>query len=284
MPGLIVLVLVTILPIASVVNVSLTEWVLTETPDGPARYVGLDNYAAALGDDQFWNAAWVTLVYTVICVFWSLAIAVAVAVVIQRGGGWATVLKSLLIFPFATSLVLRGYSFRFMLLDYGVIDAIIDFLPAWMGLEEILWLGETWWARFWVAAPVIWAWGPLSGLMLVGALNTIPKDVFEAAAVDGASRFMIFWRITLPLLRPMLFVIGLLVTLFSVRMFDLIQTMTFGGPGRATETINYFIYRQGFQIFDLGYASALAMLLTVALVVLSYIYSRRMIPVEDHRS
>ena len=279
LPGLIVLVMVTVVPIISVINISLHEWKLTETPDGPADFVGLSNYADALGDSQVWNAMWVTLVYTAITVFFSLVIGVIIAVVIQRGGRWTGVMKSMLIFPFAISLVLRGYSFRFMLLDFGVIDTIIDkVFPAFLGLEETIWLGETWWARFWVSVPVFWAWGPLSGLMLVGALNNIPRDVFEAAQVDGAGPWRIFRSVTLPLLRPMLFVITLLVTLFSVRMFDLIQTMTFGGPGRDTETINYLIYRQGFQIFDMGYASALAMLLTIILVILAYLYSRMMIP------
>ena len=277
-PGLVVLAAVTIVPVASVVNISLHEWVLTETPEGPAGFVGFENYRNALVDDQVWNSLWVTLVYTAITVFFSLLIGVIIAVVIKRGGRGTGTMKAMLIFPFAISLVLRGYSFRFMLLDFGVIDTIIDFLPAFVGLEETIWLGEKWWARFWVSVPVFWAWGPLSGLMLVGALNNIAPDIFEAAKVDGAGPWRTLRSITLPLLRPMMFVITLLVTLFSVRMFDLIQTMTFGGPGRDTETINYFIYRQGFQIFNMGYASALAMFLTVVLVILSYLYAKMMIP------
>ncbi len=279
LPGLAVLVIVTLLPIISVVNISLREWVLTETPDGPERFVGLENYQTAFSDAQFWNSVWVTSVYTVMTVFFSLVIGIGIAVVIQNGGKWGSIIKPLLILPFAVSLVLRGYSFRFMLLDFGVIDVMLDAIfPSFTGLEDVIWLGETWWARFWVSVPIFWGWGPLTGLMFLGALNNVPKSIFEAARVDGAGTWRIFRSITLPILRPMIFVITLLVTLFSVRMFDLIQVMTFGGPGRDTETINYYIYRQGFQIFDMGYASALAVILTFVLVLFSYLYARRMIP------
>lgn len=113
--------------------------------------------------------------------------------------------------------------------------------------------------------------------MLLGALNNISSEIFEAASLDGASRWRTFWNITLPLLRPMIFALVLLITLFSIRMFDLVLTMTFGGPGNATETLNFFIYRIGFRIFNMGYAAALAMILTMILIVLSYLYSRLLI-------
>lgn len=275
LPGLLVVLLVTVLPVLSVINYSFQEWVVTQTPDGPVGYVGLDNYGEALGDPQFHNTVWVTLIYTAITTVLSVALGLTIAVYVQRGGRWTTVLKSMLIFPFAISLVVRGYSFRFFLLEGGVLDTVLDLL---LPFDELVWLGSTWSARFWIAIPIVWSWGPLCGLMLTGAINNIAPDIFEAARVDGASPSQIFWRITLPLLRPMMLVSSLLVMLFAVRMFDLIPTMTFGGPGRDTEIINYFIWRQGFSEWNMGYASALAMLLTIVLVAFSYVYARIILP------
>lgn len=273
-PGITILVLVTIVPIISVINYSFQEWKLTETPDGPVGYVGLDNYREAFSDPQFYNSVGVTAFYTALTASLSLIIGVAIALRVQRGGRWSTVIKAMLIFPFAISLIVRGYSFRFMLLDGGVLDTILDFI---LPFDDVVWLGSTWWARFWIAMPIVWAWGPLCGLMMTGAVNNIDPEVYEAARVDGATPAQTFWKITLPLLRPMMFIASLLVTLFAVRMFDLIPAMTFGGPGRDTEIINYFIWRQGFSLFNIGYASALAILLTLVLIAFSYLYSKVML-------
>ena len=272
LPALLVIFVTTILPIAQVINISLQDWVLTRSLE-PGPYVGFENYARAFDDGDFWNAVQVTIVYTLITSFFSIALGLFIAITLQKTTPVTSIVKALLIFPFAISLTLRGYSFRFMLLEgSGVIDSMLDiFLPPF---SDILWLGEPASALFWLSVGVFWSWGPLGGLMLLGALNNIPSDIFEAARVDGAGNWRVFWNITLPLLRPMILVVALLITLFSIRMFDLVQTMTAGGPGRATETLNYFIYRVGFKFFDMGYASALAMILTIVLIILSYLYSR----------
>jgi multiple sugar transport system permease protein len=154
----------------------------------------------------------------------------------------------------------------------GVLDGIITTIFPF--LSDVAWLNDPGWALFWIVVPTFWAWGPLSGLMLLGALNNIPNEIFEASDLDGAGPVRTFVSITAPLLRPMLLVVSLLIALFSVAMFDLVQTMTKGGPGRATETLNYFIYRVGFAQFNIGYASAMAVILTIALSALAYVYTR----------
>lgn len=275
MPALVVVLLVTVLPVISVVNYSFHEWIVTDTPDGPSEFVGVQNYADALSDPQFHNSVWVTIIYTAFTTGMSIALGLVIAVYIQRGGRWTNIIKTVLIFPFAISLVVRGYSFRFFLLEDGVIDTVLDSL---LWFDETVWLNDTWWARFWIAVPIVWSWGPMSGLMMTGAINNISPELFEAARVDGASSRQTFFLITLPLLRPMILVSSLLVTLFAVRMFDLIPTMTFGGPGRDTEIINYFIWRKGFSEWNMGYASALAILLTIVLIAFSYLYARIVLP------
>ena len=275
LPTMLILVVTTFLPILQVANLSFQRWQITRslTPQG---YIGFDNYIRAFQDADFLNSLWVTFAYTSMTAFFSIVVGVFIAVTLQRSSFWANIVKALLIFPFAISLTLRGYSYRFMLLDgQGIIDTILDFFFPFM--SDVIWLANPFWALFWMSAALFWAWGPLGGLMILGALNNIDRSIFEAAKVDGATNWRTFTNITLPLLRPMIMVVALLITLFSSRMFDLVLTMTGGGPGRATETLNFFIYRVGFKIFDMGYASALAMILTVILIFLSYLYSRMLL-------
>ncbi len=272
LPGLAVMVVITALPIAQAVRYSFMSWNLTRTEE-PTGFVGFDNYIAALSDPNFWNATWITFLYTAGTVVASLAIGLWIAVALRTPSIWGGFLKATLIFPFAVPLALRGYSYRFMLVEGdGVIDVMIDSIFPF--LSDVAWLNDPQWALFWIAVPTFWAWGPLSGLMLLGALNNIPSEIFEAAELDGSGPLRTFFAITMPLLRPMVLVVSLLIALFSIAMFDLVQTMTKGGPGRSTETLNYFIYRLGFGQFDVGYASAMAVILTIGLTMIAYVYTR----------
>jgi multiple sugar transport system permease protein len=272
LPGLVVMFGITFTPIAQAVIMSFRRWKLTESPE-PGGWVGFENYARAINDENFWNSIWVTTSYSVVTAAISLALGLWIAVSLTHSGPWGNFLKATLVLPFAIPLVLRGYSYRFMLLEGdGVFDVLID--AVFPFLSEVVWLSDPSWALFWLAAPTFWAWGPLSGLMLLGALNNIPEEIFEAAELDGSRPFHTFRTITFPLLRPMVLVVSLLVVLFSVAMFDLVETMTKGGPGRATETLNYFIFRIGFSQFDIGYSSALAVILTLGLGGLAYLYTR----------
>lgn len=275
LPTMLILVVTTFLPILQVANLSFKRWQISRslTPEG---YIGFANYLRAFQDDDFLNSLWVTFAYTSMTAFFSVIVGVFIAVTLQKSSILGNIVKAMLIFPFAVSLTLRGYSYRFMLLEgQGVLDALLDFFFPFM--QNVIWLANPFWALFWMSAALFWAWGPLGGLMILGALNNIDRSIFEAAKVDGATNWRVFLNITLPLLRPMIMVVALLITLFSSRMFDLVLTMTGGGPGRATETLNYFIYRIGFQSFDMGYASALAMILTMILIFLSYLYSRMLL-------
>ena len=118
-----------------------------------------------------------------------------------------------------------------------------------------------------------WGWAPLIALMFVGALGAISPDIFNAAKIDGATNWEVFRHITLPLLRPVILIVTLLKTIFSLRMFDQVVTMTGGGPGKATQTINYYIYQIGFgRSLDMGYASAIAYILVVLLSIFAFFY------------
>jgi multiple sugar transport system permease protein len=271
-PALLILAGTTLYPFIYSFITSFRAWKLTRSPV-PGGFVGVDNYIRAFTDAAFWNSVWVTIVFTVISVVLSMVIGLVIAIILERATKLNIFMKSLLIFPFAMAPALKGYSFRFMLNpDYGIIDAIIDTVFPFM--SDIVWLGEPYWAVFWLAMTEIWGWAPYIALVFIGALGALPRDTINAAKVDGASTFQVFWYITLPQLKSIIIMVGLLKTIFSVKMFDQVVTLTGGGPGRSTETLNYYVYNQGFKFYDMGYASSLAYLLVTTMFIFAFLYVR----------
>lgn len=257
-------------PLLSALFTSFREWQLNESPT-PGAFVGLENYRRVLEDGAFWNSAGVTALYSVVSVSLTMVIALGIALVLQGPGRLKAVAKTVLILPYAVAPALKGFSWRFMLNEnYGVYDTIVD--AALPFGQNIVWLGEPFWALLSIALSEVWGWSPLIALMFIGALGSIDPEVNEAARVDGANSLQLFFRITLPLLAPVLLVAMLLKTIFSLKLIDQVVTMTGGGPGDATETLNYFIYRQGFGFLDMGYASALAWVSVLGIAVFTVLY------------
>ncbi len=271
-PAVFVILATTTYPLLNALLTSFRDWRLTSSPT-PGDWIGLENYRRALSDAGFLNSAWVTLEFTVLSVVLSVVIGLGMALLLQRQGRVNAVVKTLLIFPFAVSPALKGFSWRFMLNpSFGVYDASID--TVFPAAANIVWLGEPFWALFWLAMSEVWGWAPLIALMFIGALGSISPEIFQAAQIDGATNWTTFRFITLPLLRPVILIVTLLKTIFSLKMFDQVVTMTGGGPGRATQTLNYYIYQSGFRNLDMGYASALAYILVISLSIFAFLYVR----------
>jgi len=274
-PAIVLLLATTIYPFAYTLYMSFHDWRLSKSAT-PGAFVGLENYGRAFSDHDFVNSVVVTLKYTVISVTLSLLIGLAIALLLRKRTRLNTFLKAFLIFPFAMAPALKGFSWRFMLNPhFGILHEIIGTIipPA----QEIMWLGDPGWALFWLAITEVWGWAPYIALVFIGALDTMPTDIFDAAKVDGASTPQIFRHVTLPLLMPIIIMLTLLKTIFSVKQFDAVVTLTGGGPGRATETLNYYVYKTGFSFFDMGYASALAYLLTTVMFIFAFVYVQLLI-------
>jgi multiple sugar transport system permease protein len=272
-PALVVVLATITYPLLSALITSFREWQLNESPT-PGAFVGLENYQRVLQDGGFWNSVGVTVLYSVISVSITMVLALAIALVLQGPGKFKAVAKTMLILPYAVAPALKGFSWRFMLNEnYGVYDTILDKIPFTQG---IVWLGDPFWALVSIAMSEVWGWAPLIALMFIGALGSIDPEVQEAARVDGANGLQLFFRITLPLLAPVILVAMLLKTIFSLKLIDQVVTMTGGGPGNSTETLNYFIYRQGFSFLDMGYASALAWISVLGIAIFTVFYVRMM--------
>ena len=311
-PALIVIVATTVYPLLAALYFSFHKYKLRKPPEFAIQLaseagdplisidwsaLSLDNYALAFSDSRFINSLNVTFWFTVLSVALSVLIGLFIAVIVQKEGTLHTFTKVLLIFPFAVSPALKGYSWRFMLNEeYGIYDLLIDnlivaplnavislfntlpFVDITPISESIVWLGHHFWSLFMLAMSETWGWAPLIALMFVGALGSIDIQIFEAARIDGANNFQIFWRVTLPLLRPVILIVTMLKTIFSLKMFDQVVTMTGGGPVRATQTINYYIHQVGFvRSLDIGYASAMSYILVVILTILAALYVWRVL-------
>lgn len=271
-PALLVVLVTAAYPLVSALITSFRDWKLNESFD-PGPFTGFDNYTRVFTDPVFLNSVVVTTIYTVVAVTLGVGGGLLLALLLRRPGRFSTFTKTMLILPFAVAPALKGFSWRFMLdPQYGVYDLMISkVLPF---TDGILWLADPFWAILVIAMSEIWGWAPFIALMFIGAMAGISKEQYEAARVDGATPWQQFRYVTLPWLKPTLVVATLLKLISSIKIFDQVVTMTGGGPGRATETMSFFVYAQGFRYLDMGYASAVAWILVVALMGLAFVYIR----------
>ncbi|PLR78953.1 sugar ABC transporter permease [Bacillus sp. V3-13] len=278
-PALILILATTIYPLMRSFWISLHNWDLKVSAEmGP--FIGLDNYVRAFSDSQFWHSVFITLIFSGLTVLITIALGIGVALLLSKEKRFLSYLRAILIIPFAMSAALVGYSWRFMLnSDYGLIDKIIDFfIPA---LADTVWLGTPQSAMAALVSVVVWIWLPFMSLMFISGLMGMPREVFEAAQVDGASRFRTLIHIILPMLRPIILIAAILMTMFSLKAFDPVVTLTSGGPGSSTEVLNFLIYKTGFRFFDMGYASALGYILAMITIGFVIIYMRRLVKGDD---
>ncbi|MFC4660660.1 carbohydrate ABC transporter permease [Oceanobacillus aidingensis] len=278
-PALLIMATITIFPLARSLWISLHEWNLTESLE-IGSFIGFDNYVRAFNDPNFWNSAWVTLIFTVATVIVTIVCAILVALLLSKEKTYISYLRAVLIIPFALSPALVGYSWRFMLNpDYGVFAAIIDFfIPP---LSDVVWLGNAVTAMIALISIAVWIWLPFMSLMFISGIMGLPKEVYEAAKMDGANGFQTFFRITLPMIQPIVLIATILMTMFALKQFDPIVTLTSGGPGNSTEVLNFLVYNTSFRYFDMGYGAALGYILAIITVAFVLVYMRKLVKGDD---
>lgn len=271
-PAMLLIAATSTYPLLFTLNASFRRWQLSKSPT-PGKFIWFDNYIRAFDDRFFGNSLYVTALFTIVSVVMTIVVGLGMALILQKQTKLNAFIRTLLIFPFAVSPALKGYTFRFMLNpEYGILDQFLDFISPLSA--DLVWLANSFWAIFWLSVTETYGWAPLMALMFIGALNAIPSDIFESARVEGTTNWQLFRHITLPLLAPVLVIATLLKTIFSLKMFDQVVTMTGGGPGRATQTLNYYVYQTAFVTLDMGYASALSYILIIIMSILAYFYVR----------
>lgn len=274
-PAFVIVLVTTIYPLAYSFITSFRAWDLTQSRR-PEGFVGVENYVYAATEAQFLNSLWVTFIFVITSVALTVVLAMALALLLRRKGPMHTFTRIVLILPFAMSPALIGVSYRFMFNpEFGVIaKGLGAMFPA---LEGVPWLADPTLAMGILVLTDVWHWTPYMTFMCLGGLASIPRETEEAARIDGASNLRIVFGIILPQMRGVILVMAVLKTIFALKMFDQVVTLTGGGPGTSTETLAYFIFNVGFRWFDMGYASALAWILTAIMMVISMWYVRMLL-------
>ena len=235
-------------------------------------FVGLDNYSRLTGDREFWAALGNTAIIGVSSLALQTAIALAVSYFAYRDPfirGWRIVyLMPMLFMPSAVAFIWKlafndGRVISELLMRLGLTDSNID------------WIGNIWLARMTLIVADVWQWTPFLFIIFVAALQGQDQEIEEAARLDGASWPAIFWNISLPMMRPVIVVAVTLRGIDITTMFTNVYIMTQGSPGGATETMSYFIYRQGFRMFNFGYASAASVLMLILTIIVAQTVVKR---------
>ena len=260
-PALALLATVTGLPMLYVLWLSLQQRTLFE----PAAFAGLMHYTRIAVDERFWNAAANTLYFAVMSVALELVLGLAIALALAHAGRLRALVYGAVLIPWAVPGVVSARMWEWM---YHPEIGLFAFLAQ----RPVNWLGDPTLALHAAILMDVWKSTPFVALLLLAGLQGIPRDLLHAAAVDGASPWAVFRRITLPLLAPVLLVAAVFRTIDALRVFDAIYVLTGGGPANGTETLSIYAYRVLFQTMDFGYGSALAvvMLLITAIAALGY--------------
>lgn len=280
LPAALLVVGTAIWPLAVSLTTSFRDWRLTRSLT-PGEFVGLEHYVVALTDDpDFANALRVTAAFVGIDVTITVLSALGLALLLRRAGVLQSVTRAVLILPFAVSPALVGISFRFMFnAEMGVFTWLAGTLVPW--LRGFVWLADPWASLLVLVFSDVWRWVPYMTLVVLGGLAALPREPEEAARIDGATEWQVLRDVTLPALLPVLAVVAVLKTVFALKMFDQVVTLTGGGPGNSTVTLAYLVYNLAFRWFNMGYASAVAWILTAMLVVLAVFYMRLVLRKPD---
>jgi ABC-type sugar transport system permease subunit len=262
-PSLVVLFTFGFLPVLVSIYFSFTKYNLLTPP----KWIGIQNYLTLFKDDAFMHAIMITGIYAFCSTFLGIVISILLALMLNRKARFRSALRTIVFLPFVISTSIISISWSFIL------DGNIGLLPYWLGLLGIHskqgWLTDPNLALISVIAVGLWKSVGFNAIIYLAGLQTIPKDVFEVAQIDGANSRQVFRHITWPLLWMQSIFISVTALISSMQAFDQIYVMTHGGPFFSTETIVMYLYRQGFSDFKFGYASAVGTILLLIILVLS---------------
>ncbi len=251
-----------LLPIVAIAIISFFKWSLLSGP----RFIGLQNYVTILHSPDVGHSLLVTAYYVLLNIPAQTVLALLLALLMNKKLPAMGIFRTIYVVPWMATPVAMGIVWQWIFdPQYGALNTFLGFF----GLHGITWLSSSQLAMPAIAAVNIWQYAGYNMLFFLAGLQSIPVDFYEAAAIDGVSRLQSFFRITLPLLSPTLFFVLVTDIIGSFQVFDIVYVMTQGGPGQATNTINFEIFRQAFVFFHAGYASALAMVLFGILLVVT---------------
>ncbi|WP_029041468.1 carbohydrate ABC transporter permease [Cucumibacter marinus] len=265
-PGFLLFTLAILYPLVQAFQVSFYDWKIIA--GAVSDFVGLENYQRALADPRFWHSLVNSGVYMLFTVPPQIALGLMVAMLLVKKGPAQPLFRVLFYLPVVTSWVVVSLLFKYLFADEGLINYTLgDFLHLSDG--ETSWLSSRWTAMVAICALGIWKGIGWSMMIFLAALQGVPRDLEEAAILDGANRWQRFLSVTLPAIWAAVIFVAVMLVIGGFNVFTSVLVMTGGGPGGATEVVLTYMYKQAFEYLDFGYGSAIAVLLTVLVFVLS---------------
>jgi multiple sugar transport system permease protein len=267
-PTVLILVAIVLVPLLFSLAVSFFRYTFVEP--GFHTFALFENFRSAFRDAYFWNTMRVTLVFVALVVPLEFALGFIVSLLLNRDIKMKGLYYTILTIPMVMSPVAVGLIWRMLLHpDLGVVNYVLGRI----GIPPVNWFASSRMALWTIVFVDIWHQVSFMILILLAGLSSLPRDVYEAAYIDGAGDLQTLLRITIPLMKPVISIAVLIRTIFAFKTYDLIYIMTRGGPGTSTEIISYFIYKRTFMGLDLSQASAISyVLLAVIMVLVVFLY------------
>lgn len=271
LPALALLAIFVFYPTISTFYISLHKW----NGFSPMRFVALSNYLKLLRDPLFLNALKNTVIWMVLYTCLTTGLGLTIAVLLEGNLWYASLVKSIVFLPMVISYVAGGIIWTFIYdPDFGVLNAFLRFIKLSSLAQP--WLGNPKTALYSIIIAGTWMWSGFSMIIISAGLKSIPPQITEAAKIDGTNSWQLFWHVTLPLLIPSLMVVVITTGINSLKVFDIVFTMTRGGPFYSSEVIAHFMYMETFYHSKMGYGSAIAVTLFVIVIIASIPYLKQM--------
>ena len=287
LPALAILALGLLVPLYNAVMLSFYDWNFGQ-PWSARRFLGFANFERLLSDPTVWRSVRTTFVFGFWVVTLEMLIGVSLALLLEKAIRGATFIRTIFVMPLMIAPVVVGLIWRYLLdarngiVDYSItqIGEAVPFLQG-LGFETQAWLGDPTLAMVSIVVSDVWQWTPFVFMIVLAGLQGLPGDVMEAAYIDGANWWRMTWHVKLPMLRNILLIALLMRVIDVFRALEVIFVMTGGGPGSATRVLSLTLFQTAFTSRDLGYASTIALLLSVILIVFSLVLLLFSNPLKD---
>jgi len=271
-PAFITLFVILIYPLGYSFWLSFHKWTLQTFKQG-IPWVGFQNYIDLFSNPEFLKSIQITFTFLISAIFFEFVLGMGLALLLNHDLKGKNIMRSLILLPMMCTNVVIGLTFR-LLFNYQF--GLVNYYLTQLGFTPVQWLSDPTMAMRAVIIVDVWNTTSFVALLLLAGLQALPEEPYEAAHIDGASAIQRFRYLTLPLLRPTILVVLIWRFIDTFRIFDVIYLLTGGGPARATETVSIYVYRNGFQLFNLGLASASSYIMILIMLVVAAILARFM--------
>lgn len=250
--------------------ISFTNMTIKNYNAGTIKFTGLQNYLELFGDDKFWGAFGHTFEFTIVCIVCQFGIGLLLAILFSQQFPGASKLRGFLTISWLVPATVTALMFKYMLSSDGIINYLL--VKAGILAKGVAWLTDIRYALFGLIIANIWVGIPFNMLLLSTGISNIPQDIIDSAKVDGTNAFQQFFYITIPMMKASILSTLVLGFVYTFKVFDLVFTMTGGGPANATEVLSTYSYYYSFKLFDFGEGTAIANVLFVILFIIALFY------------